>query len=589
MRAVIDDPAERFDSRERAAAKTLLLRPDGIAEWLALRRLRPWPPLVNILVVAMRAALITSAAVCVVVWGLAFFLFGISPNLLLALGTLLSVAVFILVATACAIVAAYAVTPGLSHEEALAFDAVLAGIASAGVGAAMLGTLSSDVAGTGWIAADMDRYGPPSLSWLIFFAFAAPSFAVTRWLLGTSPPRITSLESALPAVGWPVFAVTSMALAAQWGGDDVAKAASFAWASLLIGIVAFSVTVAKVEAEWFVLPDRSGIRYIISKIGKSGTVALALSVVVLGLTSLVFQSVSKKTSTPVLNIPANRDSVRLRVIPDTPVRVSASSRDTLKVGLPQEKLLRGSGLVMLVKNGNQMMKAYTGADYMSLLLGGEFSRAEAGRTHNVVTLTVGDPPSLEICVVDISEFLQKGCGTPDMSPSSWLSVLSRGGKSPLQESASPSGSETLIPIYVYRFPPAPAATIPIPSEKFDAWRSGSQEDYTTVIKPTQDKLVSEFEIRPVRTSLQLSARVLGESKGLDKMLVLERINSEGVATLTKVDDSDSPELSTVIDEPGRYRICVRLFNAVLNDCSGPIYELLPDPVRMSLAPVEPRR
>src|SRR5262249_37434374 len=101
LRAALDDPAESFDIRERMAAKTLLLRPDGVAEWFALRRLRPRLALGNILAAATRSAVGTSIAVCGIVWGLAFFILGISPNLTVAAGTLLSIGIFVLVAAVC--------------------------------------------------------------------------------------------------------------------------------------------------------------------------------------------------------------------------------------------------------------------------------------------------------------------------------------------------------------------------------------------------------------------------------------------------------------------------------------------------------
>src|SRR5262249_56507405 len=195
-----------------------------------------------------------------------------------------------------------------------------------------------------------------------------------------------------PAVGWPIFVTTCLAVAVQWGPDDVAKAASFGWAAFAISAGAFSVTVAKAEGEWFVLPDHSGIRYLVSGIERTGRLALPLSAVLLALTSLVSQSVSKRSSTPAVTLSDKVDKMRLNVTPDTLVRVSAPLDAALKIGLLEQKRTARSSLVMVVKNGAQTMIAADSSDdpYLMFRLRDEFSRNSGLQPSNVIGLTVGE-------------------------------------------------------------------------------------------------------------------------------------------------------------------------------------------------------
>ena len=247
LRTVLDELTERLNSRERMAAKTLLLRPDGIREWFALtssQALGGTSGHFGRRYTVRRGHLHGRMSVSM---GLGVLYIGYKSKFNndggnsrfdrhLSLGR--------------SGVWNYSFLCHYSGSNALGSAGIRCGncrIVTAGVGAIVLEILSTDIVGMAWITAEMQRYAPPSLSWLVFLAFAAPSFAVVRWLMGISPRRITALKSALPAMGWPIFAATGAALAAQWGSADLARAASFGWAAFVISGVAFSVTAAKVE------------------------------------------------------------------------------------------------------------------------------------------------------------------------------------------------------------------------------------------------------------------------------------------------------------------------------------------------------
>lgn len=560
LRAVLDDGGVSLNRRERAAANAVLLRSNPIAEWWGVRRFTPRPNVARLLVLSFQASALAALAIWIVLSGLADFALGSGMIPTEAVRTLGSALPLGMLATVCAIAGAWMVNPGLVRRTAVALDAIVVGLLAATLGSVLLallfagGYFTTTIIGTGFVRANQSGVLP-----LVFLCFVAPGLFTVRLILGILPPGLTRIESVVPAVGLPILVGTLVALAlTRWGPSQGIEAISIGWAAFIVCIVAFAVAVAQIDADWPVMLRQARGDESHSQ-GLWGGAAVFATLALLAGFAFSARLNTGLNVADVLQVPDQDETRQRHIALGAPVLLKGPSGASVKVGvaLPRDF----PDVVLVIRSGIDELASEPNFRGLRISM------------PRVASVTLRDRP-LEVCLIAIADYApQRGCGVGNVDPGSWLPILT--GKfwvdKKRRASSPPAWSPSLV---VLRYTPPRVAQLSIPPDTFAAWSEGKKEAFTKEIPGTSESGVWQFDT-PIK--LHLSAGFVADDTTRDRLLVLQKDGDLYALA------GSPPELKIDLT-PGTYQICGRLFDAIFRGCDGPSYELLFEPIKISLSP-----
>ena len=576
------------DRPEHQAARALLMPAHPVVAWWRLRGVAAWGGWWRTLNLAAPLALGAMTILLVSMWLLIDRRGG--TNILGGDNGLYLIFLFFGAVLGSVAIARVAVA-GQRTRVGLALDGLLCGVV--GASPLLLVLLSA--------ATDKTRDGEPHVVPLLWGTFAAAVLALAsvRVYVGVSLTGRRRLPAVLSAIAWPVATLTMAALAAAWtlgkwpgpGMDLVQGVISWTWVTFVVAAPAVAVGIGaaddlrrtNVSPFWVFRPPNP---------------AVLLGVAFIVVVSLVTQA---RKPAHEFTVTADEVSGPFKVTNDQrfalifPKGSPKPGKDGLEVAFDSQSkgyvLGAGDGDYLAAQGEPDAKPPYVDADDPPAqdapsATGPPLSVNPAiddGRFNSQLTQPSMTPlgrhfllqarQTEDLCMVKRKH---RRCGVPSAQVSWWLQILT--GRT------ERLGDHRDLYFYVYRPTPPRAEPVVTPDQSPRAWRLTASDAFTTVLRPSEARPALQIA---VQRPYYLRVRPTSADKTLDRVVVVQQVDSKDSYVVWSADDPDPPQLSMLLQPNRNYLVCLRLVHAMFLDCTHQTRGLLAEDITLTLAQARP--